>query len=539
MCCPIGSFSRSTIMSMSATAQPSMDVIARCETLRGFASEIGCEERTMRNHWGGDSISPPSPPIRGSRLLCFIREAFTSTIMSATAQRSTNQSCSIRETSISNAVLLACVVAPFLFLAGCGGEPVKVVNPQRGEIRESFTEPAKTRLQKKYPITVPVAGRIERIDLEPNDEVKKGSMLVRYEMLPFREAVNEAKAKVAELEASLVVKDDDRLEQTALVEAKSTIDAANEALKASKEQVAAEKARWARADKELKRMTALLSGQAIPQSKMDDVNLAAETSLIEWNQQKFYLAAMKAIVLAVNLGPLYVDRYLGRKRLEREVIVEQLAQAKARLAVAEHDLRLTDVRSPIAGLVLEKYDEGDSTLPAGKKLLVIGNLADLEVVAEVLTQDAMKISPGSRVLLHPSIGTKPLPAKVKRIDPAGFTKHSSLGVEQQRVNVIVALNGRHEGLKVGYRVQARFFVGSRSDALMVSRFSVMQSPDGSFYVLKVEDGRIKKQPVKIGLKNDLQLEVVDGLTDKDMIVAKPDTTMKEGMKVKPEKDTDG
>ncbi len=494
MSCPFGSSSISIVM--SATEHRSMNVLARSETFRGFASEIGCEDAATRG--------------------AYLKEAF-----------------------IRNAALFAFIVAPFLFLAGCGGDPIKVVNPTHGEIRESFTEPAKTRLQKKYPITVPVAGRIQRIDLEPDDEVKKGSVLVRYEMLPFVEAVKEAKAKVAELKASLVVQDDDRLEQTALVEAKSAIDAANEALKASKEQVAAEKARWIRADKELKRMTALLSGQAIPQSKMDDVNLAAETSLIEWKQQQFYLTAMKAIVLAVNLGPLYVNRYLGRKRLEREVIVEQLAQAKARLAVAEHDLKLTDVRSPIAGLVLEKYDEGDSTLPAGKKLLLIGNLADLEVVADVLTQDAMKISPGSRVLLHPSIGTKPLPAKVKRIDPAGFTKHSSLGVEQQRVNVIVALNGNHGGLKVGYRVQARFFVGSKSNALIVSRFSVMQSPDGSFYVLKVEDGKIKKQRVKIGLKNDLQLEVVGGLTDKDMIVAKPDTTMEEGMKVKPEKDTDG
>ncbi len=433
-----------------------------------------------------------------------------------------------------DALILVCVLAPFLLLGGCGGDPVKVVNPIRGEIRESFTEPAKTRLEKKYPITVPVAGRIHRIDLEPNDKVEKGSVLVQYDLVPFQEAVKEAKAKVGELEASLVVKDDDRLEQTALVEAKSAIDAADEALKASREQVAAEKARWVRADKELKRMTGLLSGQAIAQSKMDDVNLAAETALIEWKQQQFYLAAMKAIVLAVNLGPIYVNRYLGRKRLEREVIVEQLTQAKARLAVAEHDLKLTNVRSPINGVVLEKYDEGDSTLPAGKQLLLIGNLDDLEVVAEVLTQDAMKISPGSEVFLYPSLGTKPLPAKVKRIDPAGFTKLSSLGVEQQRVNVIVALNGQHHGLGVGYRVQARFFVGSKSNTLLVSRFSVMQSADGSFYVLKVQDGKIKKQPIKIGLRNDLQLEVVSGLKDKDVIVAKPDTTMEEGTKVKPE-----
>lgn len=430
--------------------------------------------------------------------------------------------------------LVGCFVVPLVILGGCGGSPVKVVKPARGEIRESFTEPAKTRLDKKYPITLPVAGRIHRIDLKPNAPVKKGMTLVTYDVLPFVEAVKGAKSRVAELEASIVVKEDNRLEEIALVEAKTSIDAANETLKASKEQVAAEKARWNRADKQLKRMRALLAGQAIAQSKMDDVNLAAETALIDWRQQQFYLAAMKTLVLTVNLWPVYVKRYLGLKKLKREVLVHQLSQAKTDLAVANHNFKLTHVQSPIDGIVLKKYDEGDATLPAGKLLLLLGNLDELEVVAQVLTQDAMRISPGSQVLLHPSLRGKPISGKVKRIDRAGFTKLSSLGVEQQRVNVIVSFNGKESGLGVGYRVQARFFVGSKSNALLVSRFSVMQSPDGSYYVFKVQDDRLKKQIVKLGLRSDLLLEVIKGLTEKDTIVARPDTTMQDGMKVSPE-----
>jgi HlyD family secretion protein len=382
---------------------------------------------------------------------------------------------------------------------------------------------------------MPVSGRIERVNLEPNDKVKKGQTLVLYDLVPFERAVDEAQAAVAELEAQLVVKDDNRLEQTALVEAKSAIDASTEALKASREQVAAESARWERANKQLKRMKALLSGKAIAQNKLDDVQLQTETALIELKKQQFYLAAMKAVTFAVNLGPLYVKRYLGRKKLERSVIEHQLSQATARLALAHHNLRLAAIRSPINGLVLEKYEQGDSTLPAGKALLLLGNLKDLEVVAEALTQDALKISPGSAVSLEPAAGFKPIPAKVKRIDPAGFTKLSSLGVEQQRVKVIVSMNSPHRGLGVGYRVQARFFTGSKSNALRVSRFSVMQAPDGSFYVFKIQDGRLKKQTVKVGLRSDLDLEVLEGLTDKDLIVARPDTTMESGTKVSPNK----
>lgn len=416
-------------------------------------------------------------------------------------------------------------------ITACAAPSVKTVSPRRGKIQETFTEPARTRLSKTYPISTPVQGRIMRIGLEVKEKVEKGQLLVQYDVVPFEEEVKEARARVSELKANLVVHDDNRLENTALVEAKSAIDAAEEALKASREQVAAEKARWQRADKELKRMTQLLAQQAIPQSKMDDVNLAAETALIEFKQQEFYLAAMKAIVFAVNLGPLYVTRYLDRKKLEREAIEYQLAQAEARLAMAGHNLRLTEVRSPVNGLVLEKHEEGEATLPAGKPLLLLGDLKDLEVVADVLTQDALRLSEGAHVILQPAIAVASIPGTVKRVDPAGFTKLSSLGVEQQRVKVVVSLDGEHRHLGVGYRVQARFITGSKQNALIVSRFSVMQDPDGTYHVFKIEGGRLTKQKVELGLRNDLELEIVSGLTEKDVIVARPDTTMEAGAKV--------
>jgi HlyD family secretion protein len=168
--------------------------------------------------------------------------------------------------------------------------------------------------------------------------------------------------------------------------------------------------------------------------------------------------------------------------------------------------------------------------------LLLGDLKRLEAVADVLSQDALKLKPGDPVKLAPAVGKKPLKAQVKRIEPAGFTKLSSLGVEQQRVNVIVKFLEKSADLGTGYRVQAKFFTGQKSDALLVSRFSVMQSPDGAYYVFKVEDGSLKKQIIKIGLKSDLELEVTDGLTAEDLIVARPDTTMIEGTDIKPIKD---
>jgi HlyD family secretion protein len=228
---------------------------------------------------------------------------------------------------------------------------------------------------------------------------------------------------------------------------------------------------------------------------------------------------------------VYVERYLGRKGLERQVLVEQLAQAQAQLALAEHDLKLTEIRSPVDGVVLERRDKGDRYLAAGEPLLLVGNLDDMEVVADVLTQDALRLAPGSSVSLEPASGRKPIPGNVKRIEPAGFTKLSSLGVEEQRVKVIVSVEGPRRGLGVGYRLQARFFTGEKTNALIVPRFSVLQAPDRSFYVFKVEDGSLKKQPVKLGLRSDLQLEIVEGLSENDLIAARPSSSMEDGMKV--------
>lgn len=415
--------------------------------------------------------------------------------------------------------------------ASCGRLEVDAVSPERGTIQASFTEQAKTRLEKEYPITMPVSGRIKRITLEPGDRVTEGQEVVPYDLVPLKKAVERARAVIAELKAELAVKDDDRIEKTALKESRAVIEAARQALQASEEQIAAQEARKERAQKHYKRMKALNKTQAVPQSTLDDAVLEAETSLIEYRRQEFYYAALKAILVAIKLGPDYIERYLAREDLERVVILKKLDQARAQLDKAEHRLELASVTSPIDGTVLERHSLGDTSLQAGAPLLLIGNLDHMEVVSDVLTQDALKLKTGGKVILEPAAGFDSIEGKVKRIEPAGFTKLSSLGVEQQRVNVIVAFKGPHEKLGVGYRLQARFFTGSRSDALVVPRFAVMQSPDRSYYVLKIVDAALEKQEVRIGLTNDMHMEILSGLTEKDLIAARPDASMEPGQEV--------
>ena len=119
-----------------------------------------------------------------------------------------------------------------------------------------------------------------------------------------------------------------------------------------------------------------------------------------------------------------------------------------------------------------------------------------------------------------------------RIEPAGYTKLSALGVEQQRVNVIVGFDEPPVGLGAGFRVQARFIVRSRADALLVPRFSVLSTTDGSRYVMLVDGGRLGRRMVEVGLTSDLAVEIVSGLTESDILVAAPDALMQEGERVR-------
>ncbi|MFW6303833.1 MAG: efflux RND transporter periplasmic adaptor subunit, partial [Candidatus Sumerlaeota bacterium] len=151
--------------------------------------------------------------------------------------------------------------------------------------------------------------------------------------------------------------------------------------------------------------------------------------------------------------------------------------------------------------------------------------------ADVLSEDALRLKVGDPVELDAAGREGPLTGSVKRIEPMGFTKRSSLGVEQQRVNIIFSLDESPDGLGVGYRLQARFITHSKQDALLVSRFSVLQDTDGSYYVLKIADGALQRQNVEVGLSSDLKMEITQGLTAEDLIVETPDTTMEEGMEV--------
>ncbi len=431
---------------------------------------------------------------------------------------------------IMHFLIVACLTT--ILGSGCRREiEVEVSQPYHGSIEESFTESAKTRLANTYPITMPVTARISRINLEPGDGIVTSQQLAEIDLIPFEQKVIEDKASIAALAAQMAVTDDNSLENSALAELNSTLKAMEELVKAAALQVEAEEARNSHAQKDLERALKLVETHAVSEKEIDNSQLHADTSLIELRKEQFNYAASSALLAATAVGPRAVKEYMDREQLEKRVTEHQLAEAQARLSRAEHELNLASLKSPINGIVLERYQQGDSLLTAGTRLLLLGNLEKLEVIADVLTEDAVQLDLGSLVVFRRASSFQTFTGKVKRIEPAGFTKLSSLGIEQQRVNVIISLNEHPEKLGVGFRLQARFLTGIKNNALIVDRGSIMQHTDRSYYVWKIKNNILLKQTVKLGLKSDLKLEVVDGLTNHDHIVKHPTTMMAEGMRV--------
>ena len=166
----------------------------------------------------------------------------------------------------------------------------------------------------------------------------------------------------------------------------------------------------------------------------------------------------------------------------------------------------------------------------------MGDLDQIEVVAEILSARATQINVGDPVeVFGEAIGAKPIAGQVKRIFPAGFEKVSSLGVEQQRVNVVIALEKRPARLGVGFRVYVRIIYATAADVLTIPRTALLRTRDGGWQVLEVQNGRTKFTGVTVGLMNDDQVEVKEGLSPKSQVVAQPTSELEADQKVTTER----
>jgi HlyD family secretion protein len=183
--------------------------------------------------------------------------------------------------------------------------------------------------------------------------------------------------------------------------------------------------------------------------------------------------------------------------------------------------------------VLRRVRESEAVVQPGEPLIEVGDAGRLEVVADLLSTDAVQVPPGAPVIIEQWGGGRPLEGRVRRVEPSGFTKISALGVEEQRVNVIidfVDLAAASEVLGDGYRVEVRIVTWEEDDVLKVPIGSLFRRGD-EWAVFVVEDGQVRTQIVELGRRNAAEAEVIEGLGAGQVVVLYPPDTLGEGMRV--------
>jgi HlyD family secretion protein len=196
--------------------------------------------------------------------------------------------------------------------------------------------------------------------------------------------------------------------------------------------------------------------------------------------------------------------------------------------------RAVAVTAPIAGQLLKRMQESEAVVLAGAPLVEIGTLDDLEIVTDYLSTDAVKIKPGADVIIDRWGGEGTLAGRVQRVEPAGFLKISALGVEEQRVNVVIDFVDSREkraALGDGFRVEVRVVIWESADALTVPTASLFRR-QGEWAVFVIDDDILHRRTVRVGQRNEQTAQILEGLAAGERVVAYPGESLSEGTKVR-------
>lgn len=357
----------------------------------------------------------------------------------------------------------------------------------RRPLQITVEEEARTRVVDRFVLHAPVAGYLRRVELKVGDRVALGQPLALLDPLP----------------ASV-------LDPRARAEAEARVAAGRAGLERARAALQEVQAEAELAAEELRRREDLFGRGLVSRAELDQAR----------SRRNALDAARAAAGSAVEVA-----------RFELEAALAVLRHSGAD---NEGPAETVAVRSPVEGRVLKVLQESAGVVAAGQPLLEVGDPRRLEVEAEVLSRDAVRIEPGGRVLFERWGGDEILEGVVRTVEPTGFTKVSALGVEEQRVLVIADIASPPEAwqrLGDGYRVEAKFIVWEREDALTVPASALFRREDG-WAAFVVADGRARLQPVRVGPGSGLLTQVLEGLEAGDAVILHPGDDVDDGVRVK-------
>lgn len=360
---------------------------------------------------------------------------------------------------------------------------VEVARVERGSLQVTIDAEGKTRVRDRFVVAAPVTGKLARIELKRGNTVAHDEIVARIDPLPLTpldpRQLAEAKARVAAAEQL-------RNEANAVVEH----------ARADCEQSRRE---FARAEK-------LIETGDVSSQEFERARNAEQTCRQQLDAARFRSAAAASDVEVAKAALIAVEQS-GPSGKTATVIV----------------------RAPVAGRVLRVAEENERVVMAGTPLVELSNTT-LEIVIDVLSTDAVKITPGAKVLIEGWGGDKSLQARVRLIEPSGFTKVSALGVEEQRVNVVADFVDDPGSLGDGYRVEARLVLWESASVSRVPTSALFR--DGqNWSVFVMNQGHARMRRVEIGHRTAFDVEVIQGLSEGTEVIVHPNNQIADGARI--------
>ena len=361
---------------------------------------------------------------------------------------------------------------------------VEVAAARRTTLDVEVAEDGQTRVRDRFVVSAPLGGTLRRIQLLPGAQVEPGAVVAQIEP-PSPPLLDERSRREAAARLDAVIARRARAE-AAIARATATL---------------------AAAEREGARTRGLAQRGAIAAAELDQAELAEQLARRD-------LAAAHA-----DRATASAEVDAARAALGRGAAGGARAPGEAPAVIA--------VTAPVRGHVLRVLRESGGPVAVGTPLLELGDLSALEVVVDVLSSDAARIRPGMPCTIDQWGGDRPLAGEVRRVEPSAFTRISALGVEEQRVNVIIALAEAPPSLGDGFRIEARIRTWRGEDVLAIPAGAVLRDR-GGWAVYTIEDGRARLRPIELGHRGRLEVEVLGGLPEGAEVVLHPGDRVRDG-----------
>lgn len=363
---------------------------------------------------------------------------------------------------------------------------VEVAPITRQDIAITIEEEGKSRIREVFTVSAPIAGQMQRVNLNAGDAVIKGETVVAT-IQPAGPGLLDARARRV---------------------AEAAVEAARAAVDLAAAEVRQAEAQRAFAQEELARATTLVRRGTIPTRAHDKAKLDVETAE----------AALESAKASLRVRQRELER-------AEAALIEGSGGGSGTCCV--------DVRAPVSGRVLKVLTQSEQVVQAGTPLVEIGDPADIEIVTDLLSRDAVRIRPGAEAVID-GWGGPPLAAKVTRIDPSAFTRVSALGIEEQRVSTILTLEGdpaQWASLGHGFRVVVHIAL-QRVDGAVAVPIGALFRKGAEWAVYAMTDGRARLRTVQIGARNSEHAEVLAGLAEGDLVILHPSDLVVDGIAVR-------